>query len=170
MAGRRGKGRGRSQNQGSNKVQNKGRGRSKKNLDLIENNTINDETSNVKRKRSIVSNSDSSDDEENQKEKLPSSQPPLLEQNNTGPFYLSLTTPILQKNTTPTPVSIPKSLFSSTQFKNTKNNSNSLICIDDEFEENNGNQTDNSIESSQVSTNKNNSTLLHDANTSIFIS
>jgi hypothetical protein len=67
MAGRnkgQGRGRGRSQSQNS-KVQSKGRGQSKKNLDLIEDKSVNDETLNSKRKRSIVSNSDSSDDERN---------------------------------------------------------------------------------------------------------
>ncbi|CAG8631910.1 115_t:CDS:2 [Rhizophagus irregularis] len=111
-----------------------------KNTDLIEvvDKTINDETLNDKRKRSIASSSDdSSDDEKNQKET--SSQLPLLERSNTGPFHLSLSTPTLQKNTlisTPTSTSIPKSLFSSIQCKNTtKNNLNSLRS-NDKFEEN----------------------------------
>ncbi|PKB93319.1 hypothetical protein RhiirA5_441660, partial [Rhizophagus irregularis] len=142
----------------------KGRSQSK-NPDLIEvvDKTINDETLNDKRKRSIASSSDnSSDDKKNKKETL--SQLPLLERNNTGPFHLSLSTPTLQKNTlisTPSLTSIPKSLFSSIQCKNTtKNNLNSL-CSNDKFEKNDGNQTDDSNKSSHISANENDSTLLH---------
>ncbi|CAB5364475.1 unnamed protein product [Rhizophagus irregularis] len=137
MAGRnrgRGRGRGRIQSQNCSKIQIRGR--------------------------------DSSDDEKNQKEnKSTLSQLPSLEQNDTGPFHLSLTVPTLQKNiliSLPTSVSIPKSLFSSTQsnLKNTiKINSNTLYSDDD-----NGNQTDDSTVSSQGSANENESTLLH-ANT-----
>ncbi|CAB5372319.1 unnamed protein product [Rhizophagus irregularis] len=145
-----------------------GRGRSKKSLDIVVNETINGGTSDGKCKRSIISNSDSSDDEKNQKEKSTLSQLPSLEQNDTGLFHLSLTAPILQKNTLishSTSVYIPKSLFSSTQsdLKNTiKINSSTLHSDDD-----NGNQTDDSTVSSQDSANENESTLLH-ANTSIY--
>ncbi|PKB92974.1 hypothetical protein RhiirA5_442753, partial [Rhizophagus irregularis] len=142
-----------------------------KNTDLIEvvDKTINDETLNDKRKRSIASSSDdSSDDEKNQKET--SSQLPLLERSNTGPFHLSLSTPTLQKNTlisTPTSTSIPKSLFSSIQCKNTtKNNLNSLRS-NDKFEENDGNQTDDSNKSSHVSANEHDSTLLQTSDSRI---
>ncbi|PKC62797.1 hypothetical protein RhiirA1_464649 [Rhizophagus irregularis] len=110
------------------------------------------------------------DDEKNQKEyKSTLSQLPSLEQNDTGPFHLSLTVPTLQNNiliSLPTSVSIPKSLFSSTQsnLKNTiKINSNTLYSDDD-----NGNQTDDSTVSSQGSANENESTLLHANTTSDF--
>ncbi|PKY26515.1 hypothetical protein RhiirB3_441862 [Rhizophagus irregularis] len=146
MAGRnrgRGRGRGRSQSQNCSKIQIRGRGRIKKN---------------------------NGDDEKNQKEnKSTLSQLPSLEQNDTGPFHLSLTVPTLQKNiliSLPTSVSIPKSLFSSTQsnLKNTiKINSNTLYSDDD-----NGNQTDDSTVSSQGSANENESTLLHANTTSDF--
>ncbi|UZO06466.1 uncharacterized protein OCT59_026787 [Rhizophagus irregularis] len=166
----RNRGRGRGRGQSRNKNSNKGRSKSK-NTDLIEvvDKTINDETLNDKRKRSIASSSDdSSDDEKNQKET--SSQLPLLERSNTGPFHLSLSTPTLQKNTlisTPTSTSIPKSLFSSIQCKNTtKNNLNSLRS-NDKFEENDGNQTDDSNKSSHVSANEHDSTLLQTSDSRI---
>ncbi|CAB4477195.1 unnamed protein product [Rhizophagus irregularis] len=162
----RGRGRGQSQNKNSSKGHSKS-----KNTDLIEvvDKTINDETLNDKRKRSIASSSDdSSDDEKNQKET--SSQLPLLERSNTGPFHLSLSTPTLQKNTLisiPTSTSIPKSLFSSIQCKNTtKNNFNSLRS-NDKFEENDGNQTDDSNKSSHVSANEHDSTLLQTSDSRI---
>ncbi|PKC62766.1 hypothetical protein RhiirA1_538245, partial [Rhizophagus irregularis] len=77
-------------------------------------------------------------------------------QNDTGLFHLSLTAPILQKNTLishSTSVYIPKSLFSSTQsdLNNTiKINSSTLHSDDD-----NGNQTDDSTVSSQEEANEN---------------
>ncbi|CAB5095785.1 unnamed protein product [Rhizophagus irregularis] len=80
----RNQGRGRGRGQSRNKNSSKGHSKSK-NTDLIEvvDKTINDETLNDKRKRSIASSSDdSSDDKKNQKET--SSQLPLLERKNDG--------------------------------------------------------------------------------------
>ncbi|CAB4407984.1 unnamed protein product [Rhizophagus irregularis] len=148
----RNQGRGRGRGQSRNKNSSKGRSKSK-NTDLIEvvDKTINDETLNDKCKRSIASSSDD-------------------KKSNTGPFHLSLSTPTLQKNTlisTPTSTSIPKSLFSSIQCKNTtKNNLNSLRS-NDKFEENDGNQTDDSNKSSHVSANEHDSTLLQTSDSRI---